>query len=85
MPTYEFYCSKCGKEASAFFHSSAYHEINCSHCGTPMDKNYQKMLPAIHGEPNDSIDFNLTGHPIVYHTKGQLKEEAKKRGCSLWE
>jgi DNA-directed RNA polymerase subunit RPC12/RpoP len=85
MPNYEFICSQCKHEANTFFHCKDYHGINCPYCGTPMDKNYKKMIPAFHCEQNDSVDFNLTGHPIVYHTKGQLKEEAKKRGCTLWE
>jgi hypothetical protein len=59
--------------------------VNCQKCGQTMKKDYQSMIPSVRYEANDSVDFNLTGHPIVYHTKGQLKEEAKKHGCSLWE
>lgn len=83
MPIYPFICPKCKGTIETFFHSSAYHEVNCPHCGTPMDKHYQKMIPAVIYEENDSINYDLDHKPIVYHTKGQLKRIAKEHGCHM--
>lgn len=83
MPIYEFLCSSCGKTASAFFHSDAHHNINCSGCGYPMKKNYQAMIPAVKYEENDSVTTHLTGEPIRYNSLRGLKEIAKKHGCEV--
>jgi hypothetical protein len=55
----------------------------CGICGNFMQKNYQAMLPAIHDVPVDSVEFDMPGKPFVYHTRGQLKREAKKRGLEV--
>jgi len=84
MPYYVYHCYICRHEITESLPIQHTAPI-CEHCGNAMRKNFQKMIPACHYEANDSVDYNLTGHPIVYHTKGQLKEEARKRGCTLWE
>ena len=87
MPIYEYKCPQCRDERkSLFYHVQEEHKPPyCQNCGGMMVKDYQAMQPLPIYEENDSVDFNLTGHPITYHTKGQLKEIAKRHGCSLWE
>jgi hypothetical protein len=48
-----------------------------------MEKNYTAMIPAIHDVPCDSVEFDMPGKPFVYHTRGQLKREAKRRGLEV--
>jgi len=83
VPIYEFCCPNCGENASIVFHVNDEHIANCSNCGAPMKKDYQSMIPVIHDVPVDSVDHDLTGKPIVYHTRGQLKKIAKEHGCSV--
>lgn len=83
MPFYEFICPKCGAEKQACFSVNGSHDVTCSQCGIAMKKNFQKMIPAYHDVPVDSVDTDLTGEPIVYHTRGQLKKIAKEHGCTV--
>ena len=84
MPIYEFLCGHCGKEETAFFHmTDAAHIVVCPICKLPMRKNYQAMIPLYQDVPVDSIDYDLTGDPIRYHTRGQLKRIAKEHGCRV--
>ena len=82
MPFYEFKC-KCGREETAFFHMNENHRVICPVCQKVMPKNYSKMIPSYHDVPFDSVDMDLTGEPIVYHTRGQLKKIAREHGCSV--
>lgn len=82
MPTYVFRC-ECGNVAEAYFHVNSDHTLPCGKCGKQMKKDYKAMIPAYHDVPFDSVDIDLTGKPIVYHTRGQLKRIARQHGCSV--
>ncbi len=82
MPIYAFICPVCRKEAEVFFNMDDSHQVQCS-CGQDMKKDYGSMQFAYHGVPNDSVDYDLTGKPIPYSTRGQLKEIAKRHGCEV--
>lgn len=82
-PFYEFVCHKCSLEETYFFHINDKQEANCKMCGDSMSKNWQKMIPLYQDVPVDSVDYELTGDPIRYHTRGQLKRIAKEHGCSV--
>lgn len=83
MPVYAFICPVCREKAERFFHMDESHKVLCS-CGQPMVKDFRGMAPALHGlELTNSVDYDLTGDPIVYHTRGQLKEIAKQHGCEV--
>lgn len=81
MPIYAMRCD-CGNKEDIFRHNSDSH-IHACICGKIMKKDWQAMRPAYHDVPVDSIDTDLTGKPIVYHTRGQLKALAKQHGCSV--
>ncbi len=83
-PVFDFRCPVCDSKLTDVFTKFDIYP-DCPHCKTQMIKNFQTIRPLPIYEQNDSVDYNLTGHPIVYHTKGQLKEIAKQHGCSLWE
>lgn len=83
MPFYDFICDKCGKEETAFFRMQEVHAFTCKICNLPMRKNYQKMVPLYQDVPVDSVDYDLTGEPIVYHSRGQLKRIAKEHGFTV--
>jgi hypothetical protein len=82
MPIYPFICHECGWEIEMHYKVDAEHISYCRNCSKPMVKNFKAMLPSIQYEQNDSVDIDLTGKPIVYHTKGQLKEIARQHGCT---
>lgn len=85
MPLYDFYCKNCGFELND--HRMTLKEsadlVYCPICKEVMNKNYAKMLPAHHDVPIDSVEFDMPGKPFVYHTRGQLKAEAKRRGLEV--
>lgn len=83
MPMYAFRCPDCNKDMDKFFHVNDEHKVVCPGCGQGMKKNYGAMSFAYHDVPVDSVDTELTGDPIVYHTRGQLKRIAKEHGCSV--
>ena len=83
MPIYEFLCPNCGDEAKAFFKMTDDHEYTCPMCNIPMKKDYSKMIPLYQDVPVDSVDYDLTGDPIRYHTRGQLKRIAREHGCRV--
>lgn len=82
MPFYEFKCG-CGREETVFFHMNDRHLVICPACQKVMPKNYQKMIPAYFDVPFDSVDMDITGKPIVYHTRGQLKKIARSHGLDV--
>lgn len=83
MPVYSYICS-CGHKKDEFkpLRDHAI-ELICTKCGEHMKKNYKAMIPAYHDVPVDSVEHDLGPHPIVYHTRGQLKEIAKQHGCEM--
>jgi putative FmdB family regulatory protein len=83
MPNYDFICGNCGSNETHFFHMEEEHTVDCENCGAPMSKDYAKMIPAYHDVPVDSIDMDITGKPIRFHTKKQLKQIAKDNGCMV--
>lgn len=82
MPDYVFKC-KCGHRKDVYFCVHAEHKAVCPKCGEEMRKDYQSMIPAYHDCSVDSVDTDLTGDPIVYHTRGQLRQIAKENGCRV--
>ena len=82
MPMYAYICPKCGDTQDKFFKHDENHFAICD-CGEAMNKNYQEMLPAYHDVAFDSVDYDLTGEPIPYSTRGQLKAIAKQHGCRV--
>jgi len=83
MPVYAFKCPKCGYKDELSLLVWEPHIAICPRCEAFMKKNYQEMIPAYHDVPVDSVDTMLTGEPIRYHTKGQLKKLAKKHHCEV--
>ena len=84
MPVYCFVCLDCNTNQEVFkaVIESSQHP-SCPRCGKTMKKNYKVMLPSYHDVPVDSVDTDLTGKPIVFHTRGQLKKIAKQHGCEV--
>jgi hypothetical protein len=85
MPVYSYKCPQCRDERKEVLYSvhSKHIAPYCKNCGGMMIKSYQDMIPAIHDLPVDSIDMDITGKPIRFHTKGQLKRLAKEHGCEV--
>lgn len=82
MPFYDYICS-CGREEIAFFRLHENQIVICPVCQKAMKKDYKKMIPAYHDVPFDSVDTDITGEPIVYHTRGQLKRIAAEHGLEV--
>ena len=82
MPFYEFKC-QCGREETVFYHMLDNHITICPVCQRVMIKDFTKMIPMYQDVPVNSVDFDITGKPIVYHTRGQLKKIAKEHGLSV--
>ncbi len=82
MPVYAFICN-CGNKKEVFYYANDNHLTICEKCNNIMNKNYKEMIPAYHDVPINSVDYDLTGNPIYYSTKGQLKAIARKHGCSV--
>jgi putative FmdB family regulatory protein len=82
MPIYDYICDQCGSEHRDIILPVNHAAPRCLICHTPMRKMLTVPAPAQYDE-NDSVDFDLTGEPVTYHTKGQLKEIAKRHGCEL--
>lgn len=82
MPMYSYRCPACEAKVEVFQAMGNQIAPECD-CGRRMVKDWARMVPAYHDVPFDSVDYELTGEPIVYHTRGQLKEIAKRHGCSV--
>lgn len=83
MPIYAFICAQCGSRREVFYSASVNHLTVCNKCDSIMKKDYKEMIPAYHDVAFDSVDYDLTGKPIPYSTKGQLREIAKRHGCRV--
>lgn len=83
MPIYVYKCDSCGLKIEKLLPMRMYAtKFTCS-CGKMLKKDYKAMKSHIRCEANDSVDYDLTGKPIVYHTKGQLRKIAKQHGCRI--
>jgi putative FmdB family regulatory protein len=82
MPLYDFKCNRCGSEEELFLSVEDRSNATCLKCGHIMARVFNSPA-AVQYDENDSIDFELTGEPIVYHTKGQIKRIAAQHGCVL--
>lgn len=83
MPMYDYKCSNCKTELNSCLFKIDHKSPYCPLCNEVMKKNYQSMIPAYHDVPVNSIEFDMPGKPFVYHTRGQLKAEAKRRGLEV--
>jgi putative FmdB family regulatory protein len=84
MPVYAFLCPQCGDKREIFRPVAEHYKgLGCRECGSEMHKDYKAMQPAYHDVNFDSVDFDVTGKPFVYHTRGQLKDYAKRHGVEV--
>ena len=83
MLLYDYKCFSCGIELNNCLYQINHEAPKCPSCNNNMQKNYQKMIPAYHDVSYDSVEFDMPGKPFVYHTRGQLKKEAKRRGLEV--
>jgi putative FmdB family regulatory protein len=83
MPFYDFRCDECGFKQTKFYSVNDDHTTGCPSCYSDMKKDYKSMIPAYHDCAVDSVDHDMGHEPFVYHTKGQLRDEAKRRGLEL--
>lgn len=82
MPQYDYICAFCNHKTTVIQPMEKQLRPMCPSCREPMKKDWSQA-PAYHDVPFDSVDFDLTGKPIVYHTRGQLKRIAKEHGCDV--
>jgi DNA-directed RNA polymerase subunit RPC12/RpoP len=86
MPLFDYKCSHCGTELiDVLLRPGDTGTPDCIKCGSLMLKNYGTLKPVAIYEENDSVDYDLSHEPIVYHTKGQLKKIAAAHGCRIRE
>jgi hypothetical protein len=79
MPIYPFYCV-CGRTKEEFRHVAEYDRPCVCDCGSAMSKDFSALQPAYLDVPFDSVDYDVTGKPFHYSTRGQLKAYAKAHG-----
>lgn len=83
MPVYAYICPECGDKQEIFRGLSDYAKETRCVCGAIMNKDFSKSVPAYHDVAFDSVEHDMPGGAFVYHTRGQLKAEAKRRGLEI--
>lgn len=84
MPVYCYIC-ECGRTKELFRPFSEYDQPTGCECGRTMRKDIAKQASGqgYFDVPFDSVDYDLTGRPIPYKTRGELKRIAAKHGCDV--
>ena len=83
MPLYCHKCEGCGHKDETYQCREIRFAPICPECGKLMVRDWQAEGFTVQDVPIDSVDFDLTGKPLVYHTRGQLKKIARQHGCRV--
>ncbi len=79
MPTYVYECRGCGRRWEAFHIMQNRHAEACMKCPSETDCFIVPSTSAVHIFESMVVD-DLDVHPVKIESKGQYREELKKRG-----